>query len=201
MKLTIDEKVCAKHKLSLNEVLTVLVAGRTEDFQKTLDDLVKREVLVYQDNKYFVTQHWNDEIEDILADSIKPSEITEERLRNLATKMRDAYQSNAAEDILNVPKKLSSSGDHYRSSTAEVMNRLKKFFNDFGDYSDEDILDAEKRYLKSFRGNYQYLKLLKYFIWKKDSDFPTSLLADFLENKDDDASVSAAEDWTSNIRN
>jgi hypothetical protein len=36
----------------------------------------------------------------------------------------------------------------------------------YGDYPDEDIINATKKYVNSFNGNYQYMQLLKYFIWK-----------------------------------
>ena len=36
----------------------------------------------------------------------------------------------------------------------------------YGEYSDEQIIQATKAYVDSFNGNYTYMQLLKYFIWK-----------------------------------
>ena len=47
------------------------------------------------------------------------------------------------------------------------MDRLSKFFLKYGNnHTDEEIINATKRYVDSFNGNYQYMQLLKYFIWK-----------------------------------
>jgi hypothetical protein len=43
---------------------------------------------------------------------------------------------------------------------------LKKFVLKYGNYSDEEIIAATKKYVDSFGGNYMYMQLLKYFIWK-----------------------------------
>jgi hypothetical protein len=91
------------------------------------------------------------------------------------------------------------------------MLKLKKFFVSYGDYPDEEILDATKRYVASFRGNYQYLKLLKYFISKNEDEedenglrhkVEHSYLADYLENKESEKEVvNTSSDWMMNVRN
>ena len=36
----------------------------------------------------------------------------------------------------------------------------------YGDHTDKEIIDATKSYVNSFNGDYRYMQLLKYFIWK-----------------------------------
>ena len=36
----------------------------------------------------------------------------------------------------------------------------------YGEYTDEQVIEATKAYVASFNGNYTYMQLLKYFIWK-----------------------------------
>ena len=90
------------------------------------------------------------------------------------------------------------------------MLKLKKFFKMYGNYTDDDIVDATKRFIASFNGNYKYLPLIKYFIIKNkkvmDEDdsyhvVEVSPLADFLENKEDNNVVTASDDWLVEIRN
>lgn len=198
MKITIDEKVCLKHKLTPEEVLLTLAIRSSKDLQKVFDNLVNREVLVNREGKYYVTQRWSDEIDEILCDSI--GEVSDDRINNLAEELRDCYPKGK---IPNTPY-------YYRCNSREVRQKLKKFFTLYGKYSDEELIDATKRYIASFNGNYKYLPLIKYFIMKNkkvmDEDgsyhvVEVSPLADFLENKEDNNVVTASDDWLVEVRN
>ena len=198
MKITIDEKVCLKHKLTPEEVLLTLAIRSSKDLQKVFDNLVNREVLVNREGKYYVTQRWSDEIDEILCDSI--GEVSDDRINNLAEELRDCYPKG----------KMPNTPYYYRCNSREVRQKLKKFFTLYGKYSDEELIDATKRYIASFNGNYKYLPLIKYFIMKNkkvmDEDgsyhvVEVSPLADFLENKEDNNVATASDDWLSTIRN
>jgi hypothetical protein len=54
----------------------------------------------------------------------------------------------------------------WRDSVSCITDRLKKFFMKYGDYPDDRIIQVTKDYVASFNGNYTYMQLLKYFIWK-----------------------------------
>ena len=54
----------------------------------------------------------------------------------------------------------------WRDSTSCIADRLKKFFLKYGDFPEEDIIRVTKEYVDRFNGNYTYMQLLKYFIWK-----------------------------------
>ena len=198
MKIIIDEKVCLKHKLTPEEVLLTLAIRSSKDLQKVFDNLVNREVLVNREGKYYVTQRWSDEIDEILCDSI--GEVSDDRINNLAEELRDCYPKG----------KMPNTPYYYRCNSREVRQKLKKFFTLYGKYSDEELIDATKRYIASFNGNYKYLPLIKYFIMKNkkvmDEDgsyhvVEVSPLADFLENKEDNNVATASDDWLSTIRN
>ena len=89
------------------------------------------------------------------------------------------------------------------------MSLLKKLFckhdfhyvtgvKKFGDkYSDEDIIEATKRYINSFNGDYRFMQLLKYFILKRvivEGEIEeTSQLLSYLSNSNEDE----RQDWTS----
>lgn len=200
MKITIDEKQCLKHHLTPEEVLIILAIRSSKDFQGTLDNLVNRNILTNVDSDdYMVTQRWSDELDEILLDS--SGEIDdEERLNNLAQKMRDVYPKG----------KMPGTPYYYSCNKREVVLKLKKFFALYGNYKDEDIIDATKRYVASFQGNYRYLPLIKYFIYKEKLKLgedgqqhvsPESPLATYLENKEDNNLVTASDDWLMTVRN
>lgn len=182
MKLIIDDKVCTKHKLSIEEVLMAL-SVRGEDPKKTLDNMVAREIVIKQGGKFLVTQHWSDVLDEVLAES-GGCTMSEEELKALAKKMIDAYPHGAMIDR----KTGRPTPYFFHCNNAEVRTKLKSFFSRYGDYSEEELLDAEKRYVARWNGNYQQIgfRQLKYFIFKKDKDTGeiTSPLLDFLENKE-----------------
>lgn len=169
-----------------------------KDLDFTLSNLQAREVLTLQSNKYLVTQHWSDILDEILCDSSKETD-NEERLRNLARKMMDCFPKD----------KMPGTAYYYRCNVREVSLKLKKFFLMYGEYSDEDIIDATKRFVASYRGDYKYMPLLKYFISKnkkvlgEDEEYhvqEVSELATYLENKGEDT-PEEDDDWLVSSRN
>ena len=191
MKITIDDKACLKHKMTVEEVLVAL-AIRIGKLENNLENMVKREILVDSKTGYLVTQRWSDVLDEILCDSQSSIEKSDEELLNLAQRMRECFPQG----------KMPGTPYYYRCNNSEVIKKLKKFFIQYGNYPDEDIVDACKRFVASFRGNYKYLPLVKYFISKlkdqEDEDgtihkVEYSPLADYLENKEE--TVTDTSDW------
>lgn len=185
MKIVIDEKACKKHKMTVPEVLYALAirAGLTGN---DVQEMLNKEILIEgQDSWYMVTQHWSDTLDEILADSASTGERTDEELMELAKKMRAAYPEG----------KMPGTAYFYRCNNREVVQKLKKFFTTYGIYTDEQIVEATERFVKSFCGEYKYLPLIKYFISKQKPvqeedgtvhNVEYSPLADYLENEGED---------------
>lgn len=83
---------------------------------------------------------------------------------------------------------------YWKGSTVEIQKKLDSFIKKYPNISNEDILEAATNYVKSFKGNYMYMQLLKYYIEK---DGVSNLLAS-IENKDSHT-VCEKEDWTSQL--
>jgi hypothetical protein len=206
MKITIDEKVCTKHKMTPVEVLFALAIRSSENPQEELLNMENREIFVRDKNDYKVTQHWSDILDEILADSSGAVEKSDEELLELAKQMRELYPQGKMKDRYG-----RLTPYYYRCNNSEVVKKLKKFFTIFGNVPDEEILDATKRYVASFQGNYTGMRLIKYFILKDDvkpSEDGTghveqiSDLATFLENKEEgEEEVNNQEDWQRYARN
>ena len=206
MKITIDEKVCTKHKMTPVEVLFALAIRASESPQGELLNMENREILVKDRNVYKVTQHWSDVLDEILSDSAGSIEKSDEELLELAKQMRELYPQGKMKDRYG-----RMTPYYYRCNNSEVVKKLKKFFTIFGNYSNEEILDATKRYVASFQGNYSNMRLIKYFILKDDVRpgedgmghvEQISDLATFLENKEsEEEGVSNDDSWLMNSRN
>lgn len=203
MKITIDEKVCLKHKMTPQEVLIAL-AVRVGGFEDSIENMVSREILI-DDKTYKVTQHWSDVLDEIISDSSGKVEKSDEELLELAKQMRELYPQGKMKDRYG-----RMTPYYYRCNNSEVVKKLKKFFTIFGNIPDEDILDATKRYVASFQGNYTGMRLIKYFILKDDVKpgedgnhvEQISDLATFLENKESEEDVVNNDDsWMINSKN
>ena len=206
MKLIIDEALCSKHKMTITEVLLALAVRSSDNLQGELLNMQNREILVNDRGIYKVTQHWSDVLDEILSDSSGASEKTDEQLIMLAKQMREIFPQRKMLDRMGRPTPY-----YYRCNTSEVVRKLKKFFTIFGNIPDSDIIDATKRYVTSFHGDYTGMRLIKYFILKEDvkpSEDGTghveqiSDLATFLENKDcEEEEVINGDSWLMTSRN
>lgn len=208
MKITLNERVCLKNKLTLQEFLLALVV-REGKVNEVVNNLVSREVLVQKDGELYITQHWNDVVEGILCDAANNGiDLSDERLLNLAVKVQECFPKQ---------KMVNAYGQdtpfYFRCNKTEIKNKLKKFLTIYGDVPDEEIIDATKRYVATYAPKgYRGMRLAKYFIIKDDRKLmeddevhveQLSDLATFLENKTEEKpnDIVDGDDWLMNSRN
>ena len=165
MKIVLDTEVCRKDGTDADVALYLfsLLSGckiTVNTFEKA-----RQKNLLHFDQMYdrrfpfpeYVTLNATGEhlVERLMADSNTPADNTE-RCNILADKLREIFPAG----------KKPGYAYTWRDSTSCIADRLKKFFLKYGDYPDEDIIRVTKEYVDSFNGNYTYMQLLKYFIWK-----------------------------------
>ena len=182
MKYCIDEKTALKHHLSMNEMLALMLFKNGCNLSVLVDKMLKRELLI-QDmfGNYLITGHWDDEMQKVLLESDKeiPKDVD---LNYLVGQLREIF-----------PKGIKTGSAAWRGNVREITLRLQKFFKIYDSkYSDEEIINATKKYVESFNGNYTYMRILKYFILKDEVKVDeegnryveqVSELANFLENE------------------
>ena len=196
-KIEVNDEICKKHNLSFEEVLVLI--GLKYSSQEIFKKLNKERFLLNlgssifnEETKYRLSREANEIIACILAESIDEVAERVNNIEELADKLREIYPSG----------KIPNSNYYYRCNRQDIINKLTTFFKKYGtQYTDEQIINATQKYVNSFNGNYTYLKLLKYFIWKDErlkGESVQSLLADFIENENvEDISNS---DWTATLR-
>lgn len=105
--------------------------------------------------------------------------ISGEELTALATKLKEIYPKG----------KKSNTQIYWAEGVALIEARLKLFFKKFGYHKPEEIIDATQRYVDSFNGNYSYMRVLKYFIFKDvkgaEGVEKSSELLSYIENKNE----------------
>ena len=196
-KIEVNDEICKKHNLSFEEVLVLI--GLKYSTLEILKKLNKERYLINLGSSIFnepsnhkLSKKANEILSCILAESTEEIAKRVNNIEELADKLREIYPSG----------KIPNSNYYYRCNRQDIINKLTTFFKKYGtQYTDEQIINATQKYVNSFNGNYTYLKLLKYFIWKDErlkGESVQSLLADFIENENvEDISNS---DWTATLR-
>lgn len=92
----------------------------------------------------------------------------------------------------------------WRAPTKLIEDRLRTFFKRFGMYTEEEILDATKRYLNSYEIDDRFMRTIRYFIFKLEAKNGvqecTSDLLTYLEDKElGDRVNNYSDDWTTEL--
>ena len=117
--------------------------------------------------------------------------IDTDRYDELADKLRELYPKGRKEGTSYL----------WRDSHAKIANKLRTLVKKYNfKFTDEQAINATKKYIESFNGNYSYMQLLKYFILKKDKDTgeENSQLMSYIENED--CTDAANDDWMNEVR-
>ena len=197
MKIEVNDEICKKYNLSIEEALVLI--GLKYSSQEIFQKLNKERFLLdlgssifNEETKYKLSRKANEVLSCILAESTNAVAKRSTNIEELADKLRDIYPNG----------KIFNTNYYYRCNRQDIINKLKTFFKMYGTkYTDEQIINATQKYVNSFNGNYAYLKLLKYFIWKDErlkGESVQSLLADFIENESSEDTTNT--DWTVELK-
>ena len=197
MKYIIDTEILEREGIELDEALYLLSVYKKKpiDFNTIQKAKVENKILKFENPRdpVKITPKGRSFIESILAKSkVHISSDNLERYRALADKMREIY-----------PKGLKPGTNYqWRDSTAIIADRLIKLVAKYDiEFTDEEAIEATKRYIASFNGNYRYMQILKYFISKQKpvEGAPAeqnSQFLSFLQNKE---CTIESQDWTANL--
>ena len=200
MKITIDEDACKKVKLSLPEVLMITLVKTGVNIEALLKQMKEKQILVEEHTllgtNLLVTQRWSDLSDKALLSADK-SVPDNKRLENLAKSLMEVFPAGKKE----------GTSQYWKGNLRDHTLRLAKFFKLYGDkYTDEQMIEAAKNYVSSHNGKYQYMRVLKYFIWKDTRKVNSegegyieevSDLAAFIENAKDEQNLK--DDWMSTM--
>ena len=200
MKITIDENACKKVKLSLPDVLMITLVKTGVNIETLLKQMKEKQILVEEHTllgtNLLVTQRWSDLSDKALLSADK-SVPDNKRLENLAKSLMEVFPAGKKE----------GTSQYWKGNLRDNTLRLAKFFKLYGDkYTDEQMIEAAKNYVSSHNGKYQYMRVLKYFIWKDTRKVNSegegyieevSDLAAFIENAKDEKNLK--DDWMSTM--
>lgn len=202
-KIEIDEAKCLKLGLTLQETL-IAIAISMGKYKETATNMFNRGIItldLFKQGSPDITSKWKSKVGSFLVSD-------EQRLETLALKVQDCFPKQ---------KLMYANGRespfYFRCNKTEIKNKLKKFLDIYGEVSDDDIIDATKRYVDTYAPKgYLGMRLAKYFILKDDKRLTVddevhveqlSDLATFLENKSENKpqDIVNGDDWLLNSRN
>lgn len=199
MTICLSRDGCDKNNVSIGEILLMLAINNKVDLKSSEEELIKKGFITAERDSnlkpigWRVTNNGMTVLNSVILDSDKLQE-SPDRLTELASKLKDIFPKG----------KKSGTNYYWAEGTALIIRRLRLFFKKYGhEYTDEQIIQAAEKYVKSFNGDYQYMKLLKYFIFKEKIGAGgevegESELVNYIENagQEDDLST----DWTSTLK-
>ena len=197
MKYIIDTEILEREGIGLDEALYLLSVYKKKpiNFNTIQKAKVENKILKFENSRdpVKITPKGQSYIESILAKSkIHVSSDNLDRYRTLADKMREVY-----------PKGLKPGTNYqWRDSTAIIADRLMKLVAKYNiEFTDEEAVDATKRYIASFNGNYRYMQILKYFISKQKpvEGAPAEQNSQFLSFLQNEEGTIENQDWTANL--
>ena len=201
MRYVISTKAL-KDKNIKEEGLVVLLIRVCDDIPGLLERLSNKGYIKKNDDLfgkgYQINEAFLDRVRAALL-SNDPDVPKEDVLDNLASKLMELYPRG----------KKAGTTSYWRGNKKEIREKLQKFYKLYGNkFTDEQIIEATRKYVASFNGNYSYMRVLKYFIIKDEktensegrcSINQVSDLATLIENAGQE-NGSLDNDWSAELR-
>ena len=197
MTICLNKQIIDQYNMTIDEVLLMIVLENNVNLDEAQKVLISKGYITVNRNELFLPIGWRltnvgkDMLNGIIVDSDKHQE-PQDRLTELATTLKTIF-----------PKGKKDGTNYYWSDGVPlIIRRLKLFFKKYGnDFTNEQIIQATEKYVEGFNGSYQYMRLLKYFIFKEKVGANGEIEGDselisYIENADD---KDLRNEWTSTL--
>ena len=194
MNISVSEDVLKKYGLSLNEFLLLYLCSRETDINNVANSLVEKGLADKSLKEEFivvVSDNVKELIATILVDSAKVVLDKNSDFTELADKMRALFPAGRKADTTY----------YWRDSTPLIARKLSTLVTKFNiSFTEEEALNAIRRYVESFNGDYRFMQLLKYFILKTDRNTGEikSEFMSLLQNPEEQDTLN--DNWLNEIR-
>lgn len=161
MKVSISTESCQKNGIEASDLLLLLAYYNNIDFKQSLDRLIREGLVTAagsQPPEWRVTRKGRELIDAVAIDS-EVFDRSDESLEKLAAELKSIFPQGRKDGTT----------IYWSEGKALIVRRLKAFFKKYGNnYTDSQIIEAAKSYVKSFNGNYKFMRTLRYFIFRDD---------------------------------
>ena len=196
--ICLNKKAAQQNGITIDEALLMLVIHNKANLERAEKTLIQKGLITAERNDLFQQVGWRltnkgtEVLDSVIMDSDKEQE-PQDRLIQLATRLKEIFPKG----------KKDGTNYYWTEGVALIVRRLKLFFRKYGNkFTDEQIIQAAEKYVRGFNGSYQYMRLLKYFIFKEkvgangevEGD---SELINYIENAGQEENL--RDDWTSSL--
>lgn len=193
MKLIIDSDACLNNGTCIGEVLLLYEYALKISPESMKQSLIDKGYITNAGDlfgRYTATDKAVKLLDNVLADS---SVDDDTKITELATKLKELYPKGKKE----------GTNQFWADGVSIIVKRLKIFYKKYGFYDNDIIIKATENYIKSFNGDYRFMKTLKYFLWsekvnKAGEVEPTSDLLTYIENAGEIDELS--DDWLNELK-
>lgn len=193
MKLIIDSDACLNNGTCIGEVLLLYEYALKISPESMKQSLIDKGYITSAGNlfdRYTATYKAVKLLDNVLTDS---SVDDDTKITELATKLKELYPKGKKE----------GTNQFWADGVSIIVKRLKIFYKKYGFYDNDIIIKATENYIKSFNGDYRFMKTLKYFLWsekvnKAGEVEPTSDLLTYIENAGEIDELS--DDWLNELK-
>lgn len=197
MTICLNKQIIDQYNMTIDEVLLMIVLENNVNLDEAQKVLISKGYITLNRNELFLPIGWRltnigkDMLNGIIVDSDKHQE-PQDRFTELAIKLKTIF-----------PKGKKDGTNYYWSDGIPlIIRRLKLFFKKYGnDFTNDQIIQATEKYVEGFNGSYQYMRLLKYFIFKEKVGANGEIEGDselisYIENADNE---DLRNEWTSTL--
>lgn len=193
MRYQFDDFLLEKHDITLYECLYLIIFDSETDI-KNIEESLKEKGLIIDKHLSLnaVKMLMKIKFDSLVDDTVnKP-----ERFLKLAEKLRMLFPEG----------KKAGTTYYWRGSNIEIAKKLESLVKKHKfKFTDEQAINATKRYVESFNGNYTYMQLLKYFIVKNiNTENGTEIKSSFMEyieNENDIVNNINSSEWNTELLN
>lgn len=217
MTICLSKEGCQKNNISLAEALLMLAIHNNADLDMAQKELIKKGYItadrddLFQQVGWRLTNKGTEVIDSVIVDSDKKQEPND-RLIQLATRLKEIFPKGKkdgtnyywADGVALIVRRLELFFKKYDASLNDIFNEEAHIMTvkDYNKFIDDRIVQAATKYVQGFNGNYQYMRLLKYFIFKEKVGAAgevegDSELISYIENAGQEENL--RNDWTSTI--
>ena len=183
------------YNIDMFEFFVLMLIKNEKNIDTILYDL-KTKYLLYDNNT--LTDKGKSIVQKVNVDNYLNGKIEKDNIKDLASELQKLFPAG----------KKPGTNYYWRGFKQEIIKKLETISNKFDfEFTKEQAINATKRYVDSFNGDYRYMQLLKYFILKnKITENGTEIKSSFMEyienenNNEDDSMLNSSE-WNNEIVN
>lgn len=201
MKITIDDDALRKIGITMEEFFLWYIYMRGQNLSELKNGLISKKLIndsnqliegeqgVLEFPKEF--QYESDEEKVLYEQGIS---LDKQQRQLLSSVLMDSSGKNIRDDwFLKVAKEMRElfpegkkpgTPYYWRDSVFTIIDRLRNLkVKHKAEFTEQEALDATRAYVASFNGDYTYMQLLKYFIYKMDGPEMRSDFLSYIANR------------------